>query len=119
LVLKKEEYLATITDGEERRRMSALRGGTHPLRIETGRWRGELLQDRTCTLCAKGEIEDEEHVLLCCSTYERERSELYRCIQGSTNYDLSNERQRAGTEITDWWWLLATTEETVHTIRSS
>ena len=63
LVLKKEDYLTTILDREERRRMTALRGGTHPLRIETGRWRGELLEHRTCTFCAKGEIEDEAHVL--------------------------------------------------------
>ena len=88
LVLKKEEYLMTIADREERRRMTALRGGTHSLRIETGRWRGELLQDKTCTLCAKGEIEDEEHALLCCSTYERERSELFRSILSNTNYDV-------------------------------
>ena len=89
-VLKKEEYLATITDREERRRMTALRGGTNPLRIETGRWAGELVEDRTCMLCAKGEIEDEVHVLLCCSTYERERRELYRNIQNITNYDLQS-----------------------------
>jgi hypothetical protein len=82
-VLKKEEYLVTITDREERRRMTALRGGTNPLRIETGRWAGELVEDRTCMLCAKGEIEDEVHVLLCCSTYERERRELYRNTQSN------------------------------------
>ena len=98
LVLKKEDYLTTILDREERRRMTALRGGTHPLRVETGRWRGELLEHRTCTFCAKGEIEDEAHVLLCCSTYERERSELYRSVQSSTNYDLrvmSSDRELA------------------------
>ena len=98
LVLKKEDYLTTIMDREERRRMTALRGGTHPLRIETGRWRGELLEHRTCTFCAKGEIEDEAHVLLCCSTYERERSELYRSVQSSTNYDMrvmSSDRELA------------------------
>jgi hypothetical protein len=87
-VLKKEEYLATITGREERRRMTALRGGTNPSRIETGRWKGELVQDRTCTLCAEGEVEDEVHVLLCCSTYERERRELYRNIQRYTNIDI-------------------------------
>ena len=78
--------------------MSPLRGGTHPLRIETGRWRGELLEHRTCTFCAKGEIEDEAHVLLCCSTYERERSELFRSVQSSTNYDMrvmSSDRELA------------------------
>src|SRR4051812_48627281 len=45
--------------------------------IEKGRWKGEERQDRTCTLCAKGEMKDEAHVLLVCSTYHRERTELF------------------------------------------
>ena len=40
LTLEKEEYLETIADREERRRMTALRGGTNSLRIEVGRWKG-------------------------------------------------------------------------------
>ena len=40
-VLEKEEYLETIMDREERRKMTALRGGTNALRIEVGRWKGE------------------------------------------------------------------------------
>ena len=72
-VLEREEYLETILDSEQRRRVTALRGGTNSLRIEVGRWTGEALQDRTCTLCAKREIEDEGHVLLWCSAYARER----------------------------------------------
>ena len=54
-VLEREEYLETISDSEQRRRVTALRGGTNSLRIEVGRWKGESLQDRTCTLCAKRE----------------------------------------------------------------
>jgi hypothetical protein len=91
-VLEREEYLETVTDREERRRMTALRGGTNPLRIEIGRWKGEQLQDRTCTLCAKGEVEDEAHVLLDCSTYEREGSEMFSKIQTVTNYDVKSMR---------------------------
>ena len=55
--LEKEEYLETVTDSEERRRMTALRGVTNLLRIE-----------RT--------MEDEAHVLLVCSTYHRERTQF-------------------------------------------
>jgi hypothetical protein len=91
-VLEREEYLETITDSEERRRRTALRGGTNPLRIEIGRWKGEQIHDRTCTLCAKGEIEDEAHVLLVCSTYERERSEMFSKIQMATNYNFNSMR---------------------------
>src|SRR3569833_445619 len=70
--------------------MRALRGGTNLLRIERGRyrWKGEERQDRTCTLCAKGEMEDEAHVLLVCSTYHRERTQLFNNIRIGTKYDL-------------------------------
>ena len=56
------------------------------LRLEDGKANHP---DRTCTLCAKGEIEDEAHVLLYCSAYVRERSELYRKIQFNTQFDLN------------------------------
>lgn len=86
-ILEKEEYLHTIPDDEERRTMTMLRGGTNALRIERGRWKGELLEDRVCTLCAKGEVENELHMLLCCSAYERERSLLFKNIREGTHYD--------------------------------
>ena len=52
-VLEKEEYLETIAETEERRMVTALRGGTNPLRVETGRWKGEQLEERTCTMCKR------------------------------------------------------------------
>ena len=72
--------------------MTALRGGTNSLRIEVGRWKGEWIHERTCTLCAKGEIEDETHALLWCSAYERERRDLFLNIQSLTHYDLNSMR---------------------------
>ena len=35
-------------------------------------------------------VEDEVHALLCCSTYERERRELYQNIQRYTNFDIKS-----------------------------
>ena len=87
LVLEKEEYLESVKDNEERRMMTAMRGGTNSLRIETGRWEGEDLKDRICIICAKGEIEDERHVILCCSAYRREREILFRTIADRTGFD--------------------------------
>ena len=63
-----------------------MRGGTNTLRIEV---EGEALQDRTCLLCARKEVEDEVHVLLSCSAYMRERRDLYQNILKATNYDLN------------------------------
>ena len=86
--LRKEEYLEVIKDKEERRKLTALRGGTNPLRIETGRWKGESVEDRICSLCAEGKLEDEKHFLLFCSAYHRERQQLFKHIKDMTNYDI-------------------------------
>ena len=45
------------------------RGGCLPLKIETGRYNHVSLENRLCTHCNKGEIEDEVHFLLKCDLY--------------------------------------------------
>src|SRR3569623_510835 len=42
--LEQEEYLEVIKDREERRLITALRGGTNGLAVETGRWKGADLK---------------------------------------------------------------------------
>ena len=83
--LQHEEYLAVITDREERRLITALRGGTNRLAIETGRWKGEEEKERTCSVCCTGVIENELHFMLSCSAYLRERHRLYQRILTATN----------------------------------
>ena len=41
-----------------------------PLRIETGRYRGEPIPDRICNLCDLNEVEDELHFLFKCDLYK-------------------------------------------------
>jgi len=95
--LHQEEYLHVIKDREERRLITALRVGTNVLAVETGRWKGEALEERTCSACATGNIENELHFLLDCSAYERERRRLYQRIRTATDFDF---RQMEGE--TDW-----------------
>jgi hypothetical protein len=78
--LKLEEY---IIDFERRRRrhLTMLRGGTNKLRIERGRWVGELENERVCQVCSCDEVEDETHFLLFCSRYVRERVEMFERIK--------------------------------------
>ena len=61
--------------------------GTLPLRIETGRYRGESLEDRLCILCNKQEIEDEFHFIFSCNFYETERKILFEgnCLNENNN----------------------------------
>ena len=84
---------------QERRFMTDMRGGTNLLRVEMGRWKGEQLEDRTCIFCAMGVVEDEAHALLQCSTYYRERYQLYVHIRNRTDSDVSKMQQ-------DQDWLL-------------
>ena len=50
--------------------------GTADLRIETGRWRGLRREDRVCTICCDGEIEDTEHLILRCKVAGEERKNV-------------------------------------------
>ena len=67
-----ERYLQ-IPDFQQRKYISKLRCSDHVLEIEKGRHkRGNTRtrrEERICTLCNNGEVEDEEHFLLKCDRY--------------------------------------------------
>ena len=67
--LRREEYLSLPL--ESRRRLTEIRSGTHGLRIETGRWQKEAVEERICRVCICGPIEDEVHALLDCYPYRK------------------------------------------------
>ena len=77
-----------------RRNFSQFRCGTSDLRIETGRWAKEVVNDRLCCLCGGEEVEDELHVLLDCWVYNHLRSEMFDTIRNRTGdfYQLSLNR---------------------------
>ena len=83
--LRRESYLALPL--ESRRRLTELRCGTHCLRIETGRWENEAVEERVCKVCVCGPIEDEVHVLLECYPYQKLREKMFETIQEATDYD--------------------------------
>jgi len=67
--------------------LTEMRSGTHCLRIETGRWEKEPLEERICKVCVCGPIEDELHVLLDCYPYEALRQQMFQAILVKTEYD--------------------------------
>ena len=58
-----------------------LRGGTNQLRIERGRWEGEKVEDRVCRICLCDYVEDEQHFMLVCPMYVRERAKMFEEIR--------------------------------------
>ena len=66
-----------------------LRGGTNYLRIEQGRWVAESREARNCMVCLDDScVEDEEHFLLNCTVYVREREKLFEEIRMKCNVDI-------------------------------
>jgi hypothetical protein len=57
--------------------MAMFRCGVLPLRIETGWYKGEPVEDRICTMRNLNEIESEQHFLLFCPSYKEQRKILY------------------------------------------
>ena len=66
------ENRVQVKDKMGRCLLARLRGGTNWLRIEQGRWVGELRKERICRVCGE-EVEDESHLLRRCPEYKELR----------------------------------------------
>ena len=68
--LELEPYLLLDKCKKGRYLFTALRTGSNKLRIETGRWKRpkEPEKERVCMACMSGDIENERHFFLRCST---------------------------------------------------
>jgi len=84
LEMKREEY----------RQLVMLRSGTNYLEIERGRWRREKIEERTCMVCMKDSVEDEEHFLLGCSMYAKQRAKMFEEIKSKCFIDLEKEEKK-------------------------
>ena len=71
---KTEEYVKLNMYKNERSIMCQFRSGVLPLRIETGRFIGEKLNQRVCRFCNTDVVEDEKHFLFHCALYNKLRT---------------------------------------------
>ena len=69
-------YVDILKNKNERAMLSKLRISAHKLAIEGGRYLNIPKNERICTACYSGEVEDEEHFILNCSLYEPLRQDL-------------------------------------------
>jgi len=77
--LEFEKYL--LEPNRTRRKLTALRIGAFPLRIEVGRWRREPVEQRICLKCMSGQLENESHFLAECVAYQQPRDTLFARIR--------------------------------------
>ena len=69
-----EPYLLVVKNSKHRRALSQLRCSSHNLAIETGRWQGLPIDERTCLAC--NVLDDEEHFVCYCPINFDERVQL-------------------------------------------
>ena len=81
-----EPYLLHIENTNHRKALTQLRLSSHNLNIELMRPTTPDPNQRLCTLCTNNEIENEEHFIMNCPTYNTQRSELMEtCITTCPN----------------------------------
>ena len=86
-----ENYLCMNIPKFQRSLLAQLRCGILPIRIETGRYRGESLDDRICIMCSLDCIENvQDHFLLHCNAYLNLRSEFFTSIDCNPTLSMSN-----------------------------
>jgi len=71
-----KEYLSKVDNAQLRRSLTRSRCANHKLQIELGRQIKPVkvsVQQRYCKLCNLGVVEDEDHFLLVCPTYQSVR----------------------------------------------
>lgn len=69
-----EPYLTYIENPYIRKKFTSLRISSHPLRIESGRYRNIDKEKRFCQICCNSVIENEMHFMLKCPIYETVRT---------------------------------------------
>ena len=83
-----EWFVRKIENRKRRSLLAKTRIGTLPINIETGRYRQEPVEERTCPHC-KEEIEDEVHFLISCPLYNGERKKLENEFMIKNNLDIT------------------------------
>ena len=83
-----ERYVQCTMQKNLRSALARLRMGVFPIRIETGRWRGLPLDERTCVNCTMGVVESEQHFLCACPKHNSLRDDLMQQIRINMNNDI-------------------------------
>jgi len=82
-----EPYLLSEHQKSARFILTSIRTGTNKLRVDTGRQKKpkkEPLEDRICTVCKCGAVEDEKHFVLDCKMFESLRIHMIEKIKAKT-----------------------------------
>ena len=83
-----ERYVQCTMQKNLRSALARLRMGVFPIHIETGRWRGLPLDERTCVNCTMGVVESEQQFLCAFPKHNSLRYDLKQQIRINMNNDI-------------------------------
>ena len=84
--LSTERYINLNMLKNECSMLAQLRCGILPLRIETGRYTGEQLDNRMCVFCTDSDIESETRFVVSCSRYQELRVQVFGQILSTDSF---------------------------------
>ena len=70
--------------------LASLLSGCLKLRVETGRFQNERIEERLCVFCEQNKTEDEIHFLLDCDMYKNVRKVMFESIPLENSNDKVN-----------------------------
>ncbi len=84
-----ENYLKLDLDRYDKSLLSQFRYDILPIEVETGRYKGLNREERKCTLCKTGEIEDQLHFALYCESNDTIRTDFFeKCRDRIVGWDI-------------------------------
>ena len=89
--------------------MARFRLSCHHLAVETGRWHDVRIDDRKCTLCTMGSVQDEHHVLFVCPTLSPMRGNFPVLFQNNRFSNVQELFQVDRSSAGDWRLVLRET----------
>jgi hypothetical protein len=94
-----ETYLTTITNSNQRKRLTQLRLSNHKLMIELGRYENIPREDRICKVCQAGEIETEHHFLTSCEAFSSLRESFLNDLESDPTNETDLNEHSLSVEI--------------------
>ena len=82
--------------------MAQFRCGVLPLRVETGRFVGEKVEDRICRFCDFNTVEDEKHFLLMCPSYSTLRDTYLGVIMNNDDFRQLTEDEKLNSFLNNY-----------------
>ena len=80
---QRPHYVNTLKNRNDRAAVCKIRISAHSLMIERGRYFNINKNEKHCSICKTGKVEDENHFILKCKRFEQIRLKFYDSVENT------------------------------------